>query len=138
MIRNGALSIVAGLFGTLVYFTGSAGEAQVVEGQAVDANGAPQYIVDPFWPKPLPNQWSMQQVTGIHVDHMDHIWFINRGRAALPIELAGGTRAGSGAVLRARAGNNRARSGGQRPQCLGRPWISSAVADVPPDRHCRQ
>ena len=97
MIRNGALSIVAGLFGALVYFTGSAGEAQVVEGQAVDANGAPQYIVDPFWPKPLPNQWSMQQVTGIHVDHMDHIWFINRGRAALPIELAG--ELGPGAAL---------------------------------------
>jgi hypothetical protein len=41
-----------------------------------------------LWPKPLPNRWSMQQVVGIHVDHMDRIWFLNRGRAALPIELA--------------------------------------------------
>ena len=97
MIRNGALPIVAGLFGTLVYFTGSAGEAQVVEGQAVDANGAPQYIVDPFWPRPLPNRWSMQQVVGIWVDDMDHVWFLNRGRAALPIDLA--AEPGPGAAL---------------------------------------
>ena len=25
---------------------------------ALDANGAPMYKVDPFWPKPLPNRWS--------------------------------------------------------------------------------
>ena len=29
---------------------------------------APVFKVDPFWPKPLPNRWSMQQVTGIGVD----------------------------------------------------------------------
>ena len=65
------------------------GHAQVVARQAVDRSGAPQYRVDPFWPKPLPNRWSMQQVTGIHVDHMDHVWFLNRGNATAPNELAG-------------------------------------------------
>ena len=65
----------------------SVGYAQVVAGQVVDNNGAPQYRVDPFWPKPLPNKWSMQQIVGIFVDHMDHVWFLNRGRSALPIEL---------------------------------------------------
>jgi hypothetical protein len=44
--------------------------AQVVARQVVDKNGAPQYGVDPFWPKPLPNKWSMQQVVGIWVDQM--------------------------------------------------------------------
>jgi hypothetical protein len=65
----------------------SIGYAQVVAGQVVDKNGAPQYRVDPFWPKPLPNKWSMQQVVGIWVDQMDHVWFLNRGVAAIPIEL---------------------------------------------------
>ncbi|MFL2554315.1 MAG: hypothetical protein ACJ0S4_06445 [Candidatus Rariloculaceae bacterium] len=97
MIKSKALTVIAGLCGILAYTAGSIGVAQVVEGQAVDANGAPQYHVDPFWPKPLPNQWSMQQVTGLYVDHMEHIWFINRGRAALPIELAG--ELGPGAAL---------------------------------------
>jgi hypothetical protein len=88
MIRSRALTAVAGLCGIAAYAAGSIGEAQVVAGQLVDANGAPQYRVDPFWPKPLPNQWSMQQVVGIYVDDMDHVWFLNRGRSALPIELA--------------------------------------------------
>ena len=97
IIKSRALTVVAGLCGILAYTAGPIGVAQVVAGQAVDANGAPQYRVDPFWPKPLPNRWSMQQVTGLYVDHMEHIWFINRGRAALPIELA--AELGSGAAL---------------------------------------
>ena len=68
--------------------------AQVVPGQGMDAHGAPQYQVDAFWPKPLPNRWSMQQVTGIYVDHIDHVWFINRNRAAEPIEINGEPVAG--------------------------------------------
>ena len=52
-------------------------------------NGAPAFKVDPFWPGPLPNRWSMQQVTGIHVDHMDHIWFVNRGAVAEGDEIGG-------------------------------------------------
>src|SRR3954454_18854874 len=51
------------------------------------AQDPPVYKVDPFWPKPLPNKWSMQQVVGIWVDQMDHVWFLNRGVAAIPIEL---------------------------------------------------
>ena len=55
----------------------------------MDENGAPVSRVDPFWPKPLPNRWSMQQVTGIHVDHEDHIWFLNRAAAAEGDEIGG-------------------------------------------------
>src|SRR3954470_14666080 len=32
------------------------------------AQGVPAYRVDPFWPKRLPNRWSMQQVTGLYVE----------------------------------------------------------------------
>ncbi|MGH9254997.1 MAG: hypothetical protein ACRD3C_10550 [Vicinamibacterales bacterium] len=73
----------------LVAIMGSGVQAQA-PGQAVDENGAPMFKVDPFWPKPLPNRWSMQQVTGIHVDHMDHIWFLNRGAVAEGDEIGGG------------------------------------------------
>src|ERR671911_323534 len=78
------------LASVLALAAGMVGRAQVITGQAVDESGAPQYRVDPFWPKPLPNRWSMQQVTGIHVDHMDHIWFLNRNQAAEGDEIGGG------------------------------------------------
>src|SRR6516165_6140564 len=51
--------------------------------RALDSAGASLFKVDPFWPKPLPNRWSMQQVTGLYVDDKTgHIWFLNRGAAA--------------------------------------------------------
>src|SRR5262245_62118034 len=49
---------------------------------AAQQSGVPAFQVDPFWPKPLPNRWSMQQVTGIFVDPSDHIWFLNRAAKA--------------------------------------------------------
>jgi hypothetical protein len=59
--------------------------------QAIDAQGAPIFKVDPFWPKPLPNRWSMQQVTGLYVDDKTgHVWFLNRGRVADGDEIGGG------------------------------------------------
>ncbi len=57
---------------------------------AVEASGAPMFRVDPFWPKVLPNRWSMQQVTGLWVNPKDdHIWFLNRGFAADGDEIGG-------------------------------------------------
>ena len=76
-----------GLFLFVAYAAASVGYAQVIPRQALDASGAPQYRAEPFWPKPLPNRWSMQQIVGISVDSMDHVWYLNRGTSALPIEL---------------------------------------------------
>jgi len=43
------------------------------------ASAQPVYRFDPDWPKvPLPNQWWMQGVTGLYVDHDDNIWVLNR------------------------------------------------------------
>jgi NHL repeat len=41
-------------------------------------NVAPTFQVDPFWPKPLPNNWLLGQVAGIAVDAEDDIWIIQR------------------------------------------------------------
>ena len=38
----------------------------------------PRYVVDPWWPKPLPNRWVTGAVGGICVDHNDHVFGINR------------------------------------------------------------
>ncbi|MEQ1885635.1 MAG: hypothetical protein ABL967_11290 [Bryobacteraceae bacterium] len=58
--------------------------------QAIDANGSPVFKVDPFWPKLLPNRWSMQQVTGLWVDDKTgHVWFLNRANAADGDETGG-------------------------------------------------
>jgi len=38
---------------------------------------APQFEVDPFWPKPLPNHWILGQTIGVSVDAQDHVWIVH-------------------------------------------------------------
>lgn len=42
------------------------------------ASAPPRYQVDPFWPKPLPNQWALGQIAGMHVDEQDRVWVLHR------------------------------------------------------------
>jgi hypothetical protein len=40
---------------------------------------APQYKVDPFWPKPMPDRWVTGEVAGTCIDSRDHVIIVNRG-----------------------------------------------------------
>src|SRR5688572_16100024 len=42
---------------------------------------APSFVVDPAWPKMLPNNWIIGDVGGLYVDSHDHIWVYHRPRA---------------------------------------------------------
>ena len=44
---------------------------------------APIFEVDPFWPKPLPNNWLLGSVIGVWADEQDNIWIIHRSSATL-------------------------------------------------------
>ena len=85
------LSIALGVLALAALTASSWGQPKAKhDTQAVDAQGAPMFRVDPFWPKPLPNRWSMQQVTGLYVEEKnDHVWFLNRGAAADGDEIGG-------------------------------------------------
>jgi len=43
--------------------------------QTVDA---PKFEVDPFWPKPLPDNWVTGEIGGVCVDAQDHVFILNR------------------------------------------------------------
>ncbi len=38
----------------------------------------PQYKVDPYWPKPLKDNWIWGQVSSVTVDDRDHVWVLHR------------------------------------------------------------
>jgi len=42
---------------------------------------SPLFRVDPYWPKPLPNNWILGQVGGMAVDDHDNIWVFQRPRS---------------------------------------------------------
>jgi len=56
--------------------------ALVLAAPALAQTPAPQFQVDPFWPKPLPNNWILGQVSGIATDRQGRIWLVHR-RASL-------------------------------------------------------
>ena len=56
--------------------------------QIIIAADAPKFEIDPFWPKALPNQWTLGQVAGVAVDEKDHIWIIQRPRSLSRLEAA--------------------------------------------------
>src|SRR5260370_7479883 len=48
---------------------------------------APQFEVDPLWPKPLPNHWILGMTVGVSVDTQDHIWIVHRTNTYEPTEV---------------------------------------------------
>lgn len=50
--------------------------------------GESRYQVDASWPKRLPNNWIVGQVSGLAVDLQDHIWIIHRPASLTPEEAA--------------------------------------------------
>ena len=47
----------------------------------------PQYTVDPFWPKTLPNDWLIGEIAGLAVDSRDHVWVFHRPGSLTADEL---------------------------------------------------
>ena len=70
MMQKALLMLFAGLSAVGAVYPGV--------GAAADDN-IPRYVVDPWWPKPLPNRWVTGAVGGVCVDHYnDHVFGINR------------------------------------------------------------
>ena len=54
---------------------------QMADGASASGAGAPVFEVDPFWPRPLPNNWLMGQAAGVAVDRRDHVWVVQRPKS---------------------------------------------------------
>jgi len=61
------------------------------EAAAVQTVQAPRFEVDPFWPKPLPNNWLLGNVIGVAVDSNDHVWIVHRSDTVTDVEAAAET-----------------------------------------------
>lgn len=66
---------------------------------------APQYEVDPMWPRPLPNRWLVGAIAGVAVDSRDHVWIVHRPGTLQPNETRSIWRAAPPVLEFDRAGN---------------------------------
>jgi hypothetical protein len=51
------------------------------------AQGVPDLVFDPTWPKQLPNLWKLGGVTGLALDRDENVWVYNRPNDLTNIEL---------------------------------------------------
>ena len=75
---NKKLAIAALLTASLVAL--GIGQSKLQEPTIAASNDvmAPAFLVDPLWPKPLPNHWITGNTIGVDVDDRDHIFTVHR------------------------------------------------------------
>jgi hypothetical protein len=56
-------------------------------GLGAQGQGAPRYLFDPAWPKPLPNKWKIGGVIGLGIDKDDNVWVYHRPTDLTSLEL---------------------------------------------------
>jgi hypothetical protein len=71
------MRIVCGFLAGALAFSSQALVGIDLSARAAESN-VPRFLVDPFWPKPLPNRWVTGAVGGVCVDRQDHTFGVNR------------------------------------------------------------
>jgi DNA-binding beta-propeller fold protein YncE len=51
----------------------------MLDNAAAQAKQVPRFEVDPYWPKPMPNNQVLGQTIGLGISADDHVWIIHRG-----------------------------------------------------------
>jgi hypothetical protein len=87
MGRRSTLAIVIVAAAACSNLDASAGRSSQLAARSLPS-AVPQFEVDPWWPKPLPNNWILGQVSGIAIDSRDHVWIVHRPRT-LTVREAG-------------------------------------------------
>ncbi|MEC7188063.1 MAG: hypothetical protein VXW45_06405 [Pseudomonadota bacterium] len=72
--------LVIGSFLTASLVALGIGQSKLQEPTIAASNDvmAPAFLVDPLWPKPLPNHWITGNTIGVDVDDRDHIFTVHR------------------------------------------------------------
>lgn len=81
MRTKSKLAIGAGLAVTVAAL--SLGQSQLKETASAQDNmvSVPDFQVDPYWPKPLPNQWIIGNAIGLDIDERDHVFMVHRNES---------------------------------------------------------
>src|SRR3990172_10517928 len=67
--------------GPVIVFVSVAALSWIANPQFSFAEDVSAFRVDPYWPKPLPNNWIFGEIGGIAVDRHDHVWVLQRPRS---------------------------------------------------------
>ena len=75
--------VLVGITVALLILALAIGHSKLQATIAASMVDAPRFEVDPFWPKPLPNNWILGSTIGIGIDSRDHVFIVHRGDSTL-------------------------------------------------------
>jgi len=75
VMKNRKLKV--GVMFVAVLFALGAGQA-LLDRASAQAKQVPRFEVDPYWPKPMPNNYVQGMTIGIGISSDDHVWVIHR------------------------------------------------------------
>lgn len=84
---------------------------------AAKTGAAPSFVVDPGWPKSLPNNWIIGDIGGLFVDQHDNIWVYHRPRALAVTDAGALDEAGKDAKGNSISALGHPRPYGRRSAC---------------------
>ena len=71
-------SLIAVTAASVVFIALGFGQQALDNTAQAQSKEVPMFVVDPFWPKPLPNHWILGSTIGLAVDSRDHVYIIHR------------------------------------------------------------
>jgi len=86
--RTVSLGVALSMLIATHYATPALAQMTIVNPALAAKIGMPQFQVDPFFPKPLPNNWLLSQVSGLRFDKNNNLWVTHRAGALTARELA--------------------------------------------------
>jgi len=79
MKRKMSTAVVFLIFvGSLWVFEDERANGAIAQGAPQKSTLVPVFEIDPFWPKPLPNNFILGELGGVDVDSEDHVWIASR------------------------------------------------------------
>jgi DNA-binding beta-propeller fold protein YncE len=81
--------LVAGGFAAALLALGAVEHALERAASAQAVVQAPRFEVDPFFPKPMPNNWVLGETIGLGIDAQDHVWIVHRANRVAANEGTG-------------------------------------------------
>src|ERR1700727_3859083 len=82
-LKAGCRAVLAGLVGAAIVLMLSDGPVRAAD------SDVPRFVVDPYWPKPLPDRWVTGAVGGVCVDREDHVFGVDRSDLTTMRQIVG-------------------------------------------------
>ncbi len=87
-VRRGLFFILIAVLPLLLGACSSGSGDTDAEAVSTPSDAVPSFLVDPSWPREMPDKWIIGSITSVFVDSKDHVWITHQPEVLTPEEAA--------------------------------------------------